>query len=140
MEPFRFCHPVSVRYADLDPQGHVNNANYLTYLEQGRAAYLLQLGLWDGQSFLDLGIVLATAEITFRSPIRLGQSVNVWVRVARIGQKSMDMLYVLEDAQGGQTLAQASTVLVTYDYRMGQSIPVPESWRAIIAEYENPAE
>lgn len=137
VEPFRFCHPVSVRYADLDPQGHVNNARYLTYLEQGRAAYLIHLGLWDGQSFLDLGIVLATAEVTYRTPIRLGQEVHVWVRIARIGQKSMDMVYILEEAQTGQIFAQASTVLVTYDYRHEKTIIVPTSWRIAIQNYEN---
>ena len=36
MADFRFYHPIEVRYGDLDPQGHVNNARYLTYLEQAR--------------------------------------------------------------------------------------------------------
>ena len=31
--------PVAVRYSDLDPQGHVNNAVYFTYFEQGRLGY-----------------------------------------------------------------------------------------------------
>ena len=31
--------PVAVRYSDLDQQGHVNNAVYFTYFEQGRLGY-----------------------------------------------------------------------------------------------------
>ena len=36
MSEFRFYHPVEVRYGDLDPQGHLNNAKYLTFFETGR--------------------------------------------------------------------------------------------------------
>jgi hypothetical protein len=51
MNEFRFYHPIEVRYSDLDPQGHVNNAKFLTYLEQARIEYIGKLGLWDGSSF-----------------------------------------------------------------------------------------
>ena len=72
MPTFCFYHPIEVRYGDLDPQGHVNNAKYMTYMEQARVAYIRHLGLWPGGSFLDLGIILADARITFRKPILFG--------------------------------------------------------------------
>ncbi|NOY99067.1 MAG: acyl-CoA thioesterase, partial [Chloroflexi bacterium] len=39
MSDFHFYHPIVVRYGDLDPQGHLNNARYLTYFEQARIHY-----------------------------------------------------------------------------------------------------
>ena len=36
---FRFSVPIEVRFRDLDAIGHVNNAVYLTYLEQARLGY-----------------------------------------------------------------------------------------------------
>jgi hypothetical protein len=51
MNGYRFYHPIEVRYGDLDPQGHLNNAKYLTFMEQTRVKYFLKLGLWDGQLF-----------------------------------------------------------------------------------------
>jgi len=57
MSQFNFYHPVEVRYGDLDPQGHVNNAKHLTYFEQARIAYLIELGLFTkDQSFMEIGI------------------------------------------------------------------------------------
>ena len=44
MSQFRFYHPIEVRYGDLDPQGHVNNAKHLTYFEQARISYMVELG------------------------------------------------------------------------------------------------
>jgi acyl-CoA thioester hydrolase len=136
MSSFFFYHPIEVRYGDLDPQGHVNNASYLTYFEQARIAYIHSLGLWDGHSFLDIGIILADAHITFNAPVQFGQAVRVGVRVSRLGNKSLTMEYRLEDSQTSQELALGATVLVTYDYPTGQTISIPSSWREAITAYE----
>jgi acyl-CoA thioester hydrolase len=134
--PFRFFHPIEVRYGDLDPQGHVNNAKYLTYLETGRIAYVKHLGLWKGGSFLDLGIILADIQITYRAPILYGQPVRVWVRVSRLGSKSLTMDYRIDESEGGIEFATGTSVLVTYNYQDAKSVPVPESWRTIIRDFE----
>lgn len=136
MSVFRFFVPLTIRYSDLDPQGHVNNARYLTYLEEARIAYIRALGLWDGKSFLDVGIIIAEARVVYRAAITLGQNLRAGVRTARLGTKSLTMEYVLEDADSGRLLATGSTVLVTYDYHQNQTIPVPESWRQAVAAYE----
>jgi acyl-CoA thioester hydrolase len=137
MPEFRFYHPIEVRYGDLDPQGHVNNARYLTYMEQARIAYIRHLGLWDGGSFLDVGIILAEAQVTFKAPILWGQPVRVGVRVSRLGNKSLIMEYLLEDAESGKQLASGSSVLVAYDYRTAQTQPISEEWQRLITAFED---
>ena len=137
MPDFRFFHPIEVRYGDLDPQGHVNNACYLTYMEQARIAYIQTLGLWPGGTFLDIGIILAEAQVVFNSPILYGQKLRVGVRVSRLGNKSLTMDYLLEDAENGKRLASGSSVLVTYNYRDARSLPIPEDWREKITLFEN---
>jgi acyl-CoA thioester hydrolase len=136
MSAYRFYHPIEVRYGDLDPQGHVNNARYLTYMEQARVAYIRRLGLWDGGSFLSIGIILADAHLTFRQPVLFGQAVRVGVRVTHLGNKSLKMEYALEDAQNGQELASGSTVLVAFDYHAGRTILIPGTWRRAIAAFD----
>ena len=126
-----------MRYGDLDPQAHVNNAKFLTYMEQGRIAYIRDLGLWDGRSFFDIGIILAEVRVTFLAPIYFGQKVKVGVRVSEIRNKSMTMEYVLQDGESGQQLATGSSVLVAYDYRTGQTHQIPDSWRDTIARFEH---
>ena len=59
MSTFHFIYPIQIRYGDLDPQWHVNNARFVTYLEQSRFAYLVELGLFDGKGFFDLGLIVA---------------------------------------------------------------------------------
>ncbi|MFM8321971.1 MAG: acyl-CoA thioesterase [Chloroflexota bacterium] len=136
MPKYRFYHPIDVRYGDLDPQGHVNNAKYLTYFEQARIAYIMSLGLWKTASFSDIGVILADAQVTFKAPVYFGTDLLVDVRVTRLGTKSMTMEYVLEEACSGREYATGVTVLVTYDYKNLETIPIPEKWRTAIAEFE----
>ena len=136
MPDFRFYHSIQVRYGDLDPQGHVNNARFLTYMEQARVAYIQHLGLWNGGSFLDFGLILADAQVTFLQPIFFDQQVQVGVRVTRLGNKSLTMEYRLVDPQQDQELALGRTIQVAYDYRLGKSIPIPENWCSVIQDFE----
>lgn len=136
MSVYHFYHPIEVRYGDLDPQGHLNNARYLTYMEQARINYLRQLGLWRGDSFFDIGIIMADFHITYLAPVYFGQQVQVGAKVTRMGNKSMEMHYTLEDTATGKELAKAYGVLVAYDYKQAQSIPIPAEWRLAIAAFE----
>lgn len=69
MTDFRFFHPIEVRYGDLDPQGHVNNAKYLTFFEQVRVQYMIHLGLYaQDQSFKKVGVIVADVHIAFLAP------------------------------------------------------------------------
>lgn len=140
MSSYRFYHPIEVRYGDLDPQGHLNNARYLTYMEQARIQYIRSLGLWRSDTFLDIGIILAEITITFKSPVLFGQPVRVGARVTRLGNKSMDMVYTIEDSRDGRELANGSSVLVTYDYASGKTVPIPAHWRTTIQSFENLSE
>ncbi len=137
MPDFKFFHPIEVRYGDLDPQDHVNNSRYLTYFEQARINYMIRVGLFEeGQSFMDIGIILADAHITFKAPIHFGEQVKVGTRISKLGNKSMTSEYAIV-SEGGQEFANGSSVLVTFDYRTRQTIAIPDEWRNKITKFEN---
>ncbi len=136
MSAFRFHLPLEVRYADLDPQWHVNNTRYLTFLEQGRVTYLVKLGLWDGQDFNRLGMIVADMHIAYIAPVMLWQKIRLDLRVARIGTKSMNFEYEIVDEASGEVAARAESVMVAYDFNQHSSIPVPEEWRQKIGAFE----
>lgn len=136
MGTYRFYQLINIRYGDLDAQGHVNAARYLTFIEHARVAYLNSLNLWTGNSFLDMGVILADAQMTYKAPILWGQSLRVGARVTRLGNKSMDMIHCIEDAKNGNELAFSKTVLVSYDYHAEQAIEIPKKWRKTITVFE----
>ena len=124
MDGYGFVHRESVRFRDLDGMGHVNNAVFMTYMESARLAFLRSLGL--GHNPLE-GLILARAEVDFRSPIELGQEVEIGVRPGRIGTKSFDLEH--EIWTGDRKVADAKSVLVGYDYAVGASAPLTDDQR-----------
>jgi acyl-CoA thioester hydrolase len=118
-------HAEQVRFRDLDPMGHVNNAVFLTYLEQARIAFFEQQGL--SVALADMNLVIARVEIDFRAPVRLGQEVEVAVRATRFGTKSFDFDYEL--TVEGEIVAEARSVQVAYDYGRREPVSLPDEWR-----------
>jgi acyl-CoA thioester hydrolase len=117
VESFPHVHRDRVRFRDCDAMGHVNNAVFSTYLEESRIGVLG--GLDD--------FILARVEIDFRSELRMGEEVAVRSRCSRVGTKSFDLEHVI--AAGDRVVAEAKSVLVSYDYELGASVAVPEELR-----------
>ena len=137
MSDYRFYYPIEVRYGDLDPQGHVNNAKHLTYFEQARIHYMIELGLFTrDQSFMQIGVIVADVHITYLQPIHFGQNIKVGVHAARLGSKSMTWEQNVIDGDTGRELARGEVIIVTYDYKDEKTIPVPQEWRERITAFE----
>ena len=118
-------HVEQVRFRDLDPMGHVNNAVFLTYIEEARAALLAEVGAATGLE--DMNMIVARVEIDFRAPVRFGQEVEISVHASRFGTKSFDLDYELRVE--GELVAVAKSVQVAYDYSRREPVPLPAEWR-----------
>jgi acyl-CoA thioester hydrolase len=136
MSDYKFFIPIKVRYRDLDAQWHVNHTCFLTYMEQARMEYMMNLGLFDGKSFLDLRAIVADAHVTYLAPITMGQNIRVGTCTKKIGNKSIIYAYQIEDVDTGQILATGEFVSVTFNFREQKSIQVPDEWRKRISEFE----
>ena len=138
MTHYRFYHPIEVRYGDLDPQGHVNNAKHLTYFEQARIAYMIELELFTrDQSFMEIGVILADVHITYLAPIYYAEHIKVGVHATKLGNKSMTWAQNIVDAKTGKELAKGEVVLEAYDYREQRTINIPHEWREKIKAFED---
>ena len=134
-ESFRFKVSVEVRFVDVDMMGHVNNANFFTFMEQGRILYfddVMGVNRADGE----VSVILADAACSYEAPLFYKDWVDVWVRVARLGTKSFEQEYALVRQSDGLLAATGKTVTVAYNYHKERTIPLPEAWRARIVAYE----
>lgn len=120
---------IQVRFRDLDPMGHVNNAVYASYIEQARVRFYadrLDADLGDVDS------VIAHLEVDYERPIGAVDAVEVTVDVPELGRSSIPMDYVV--VADGDVAATASTVQVLLDREEGRPRPIPEEWRARILD------
>ena len=125
-----FVADIDVRFSDLDPMGHVNNATYASYLEQARARYFQHV---VGVALADVDTVLARLEIDFERPIEWGEAVEVAIDVTSLGRSSIPMAY--EVIADGERAATAETVQVLVDRESGRSRELPDDLREAIAGF-----
>lgn len=127
-----FTMDVQVRFRDIDALGHVNNAVYVTYLEQARVQYLKQV---LGLGLENLDTVLVSLEIDYRKPITESDSVEVAIDISELGASSIPMEYEIRD--GNEVVAVAETVQVAYDTDSRSSKPLPDEWRDAITAFHD---
>ncbi len=133
---FHFSITITVRFADMDALGHVNNAKYLTYFEEARLAYWMSLFPLDYNNIRSVGLIVANAHVDFRAPAKLGDVLTVHIRVPEFGTKSFRMEYRIENAKTRQLVAEGSTVQVMYDYDRRVTILVREDVKKRILQFE----
>ncbi len=144
-EPTLFRVPIEVRWRDLDALGHVNNAVYLTYMEQARFVYIRTLVGPDAEidpaTLLprDFQIILAEAQIRYRSPALLYDRLEMRLYVSRVGRKSFVFEYSLVDLNSGRLIADGCSTQVWYDYKAGESRPVPDEMIRRIERFQGEA-
>ncbi|MEM7029221.1 MAG: thioesterase family protein [Chloroflexota bacterium] len=139
-DKFRFFHPIQVRFADTDAQGHVFFGTYFTYFDEAMAAYMRAIGCpW--QSLADLGIDMyyVDANCQFKAPSYFEETLHVYARISRIGNSSVTFEFAIHKQADDQAVATGQLVSVVVDLESSQSTIVPEKIRSAVSAYENEA-
>ena len=128
-----FIHRLEVRFRDCDPLGHVNNAVYLTYLEQARFNHWRSLWGFGTPQLAPgrPGVILARVECDYKRPATFGETLDIRLTVGAIGRSSFRYEYEIADGEGRIVLV-AKTVQVMYDYAEGKPVPIPDDIRALL--------
>jgi acyl-CoA thioester hydrolase len=100
-----------VRYAETDQMGVVYYANYLVWMEVGRADYCRASGISYRDMEADDGILLAVVEAHCRylRPARYDEEIAVKTRVGNANRRAVEFQYEISDAQSGRKLASGET-------------------------------
>jgi acyl-CoA thioester hydrolase len=111
----RHVYTTPVRWSDTDAYGHLNNARFLTYLEDARVDLFFTLAKAEGLPGWESGVVVQKHEITYRRPVGYGEllRIELWVSHLRAAAFTVDYACSVE----GGSVATASTVCVPYDLK-----------------------
>lgn len=131
-----FAHPLRVRYADTDAQGHVYFANYLTYADEGLSGWLRHLG-WgsDRCDAEDIDFVFADAQVSYKARAFFEDVLHVHVGAERVGRTSVVVRFEIVRAESGELLASGRLVQVLITLKTREKTPVPDALRqALVSE------
>jgi acyl-CoA thioester hydrolase len=119
-----------VRYAETDQMGVVYYANYLVWMELGRAEYCRAAGIRYRDMEIDDGILLAVAEASCRysSPARYDEEVIVRTWIEQAHPRMIRFAYEMTEAASSRVLATGETKHV-FSGRDMKPRKLPEKYR-----------
>jgi acyl-CoA thioester hydrolase len=125
-----------VQWGDQDAFGHVNNTVYFRWVETARIKYLERIEPLNAAADPSLEPILAAISCNYRHQVKYPDTVQIAIRVTRIGRSSVTMEHKLwSDAQQA-VVADGHSTVVTFDYAANRSFPVPADMRAAIVRLE----
>ena len=112
----------TIRFGDLDPQGHVNNTVFATYFETGRVMFLREPG--NALNPPGTTSVLARLDVNFLREMHWPGEVEIGTAIVEIGRSSYTFLQAI--FHEGQCAATARATMVMIDGATRKARPLPE--------------
>ena len=122
LDDFPFRVPEIVRFGDLDPQGHVNQAVFLTYFETGRVAMFRTKDLGIGVP--GLTFVMVRMEVDYMKELHWPGSIEIGTGIAEFGRSSFKASQAI--FRDGVCAAVGKATLVCMDVKTRKATPLPE--------------
>ncbi len=121
---------ISARWGDMDSFGHVNNAQYLRYMEEARVQWLASL---PGISLTDhIAPVLVASHINYRRPIKWPETIAIELFIEKVGNSSLTMAHrMLSSTDASVVYCDGSVVMAWINTYTGKSVALPAAVRAV---------
>jgi len=134
---FQFFHPIRVRFAETDMQGHVFFGNYYTYLDVAAMEFLRAIG-YGYHTMIAEGVdmVYASSRCDHVGRAFFDDTLYVYTRIDHIGNTSLRFAFDVREAQSRREVARGEIVAVMVDAKEMRPVPVPETLRKAIASFE----
>jgi acyl-CoA thioester hydrolase len=127
-----FVHRIRVRYAEVDGQGVVFNAHWLTYCDDACTRFMESLGFGTGFWIDEFDVMLVAAHLQWSGPARFDDWIDVEVVPVRLGTKSFDLRY--RASVEGAPACTATITYVAIEPGSNASVELPDKVRTALAE------
>ena len=125
-----------VAWGEMDAMGHVNNIVYFRYFESARIAYFEKMNLLGYMTETGIGPILGEISCKFKIPLSYPDRVLIGAKVVRIKEDRFIMNHLVVSIKHQKVAAEGESVLVTYNYREGKKVTVPEVVKRSILDME----
>ncbi|HVN61886.1 MAG TPA: thioesterase family protein [Gaiellaceae bacterium] len=132
--PFKYSALTRVGFSDTDAQGVVYYGRYLPYFDLARVEYHRHLGLLLGGGAAEY--VMRAVQVEYHAPARFDDTIEVFVRAARIGRTSATFEHAAYLYEDDRLMVTAHQTVVLVDLETRTACPIPESYRAAVRAFE----
>ena len=113
LKDFRYKHEIKTRFKDLDAFNHVNNAVFLSYIEDARTFFLKRWGI----DFKRRSLVVAGLKIDYVKQLHHPSKLIIGQKITRIGTKSFDILSVIFQDENAICISIVTLVCFNFNHQ-----------------------
>jgi len=128
-----FVHRLRVRYAEVDAQGVVFNAHWLTYFDEASTRFFDWLGYDPRVAFFsEFDVMVVHADLSWEGPAGFDDEVEIAVVPVRLGTSSFDLRFTA--TVRSEPTCTGVTTYVSVTPGTHDATPLPDDLRARLAK------
>ena len=129
IEDFQFQHPINTRWKDLDAFRHINNAVFLSYIEDARIVLLKRWKI----NYAEKSLIVASVTIDYLKQVKHPSSLIIGQKVSRLGNKSFDIQSAIFVVGESNPVCLSTITSVAFNFTKNQTVKV---FQEIIDDYQ----
>ena len=134
MNQFKHRLPLQIRFNDVDPMGHINNAVSMEFFDLGKSSFFAAAGIPVTPDECEFTVMIVHYDVDFKGQMHAHDKLEVCTRLEKFGTKSITLFQQIEC--NGMVAVECRTVLAGYDIKHGVSAALPEEFKEKILRYE----
>lgn len=125
---------INPRFKDTDALSHINNASFITWIEEARTPIFkifnpdLSIEKWN--------LIIARVEMDFLAQCYYGKTVAIESLIEKIGNSSLTIQHEL--SQDGVKIGKGKSIMVHFDYHTNKSVPIPDHIKEALKPHLKP--
>jgi acyl-CoA thioester hydrolase len=120
LNDFIFQHSLKTRWRDLDAFRHVNNATFLSYIEDARILFFKRWNI----NLKEKSLIVASVKIDYINQLKHPTDIIIGQKISRIGIKSFDIRSVIFEKNSEKLICCSTITSVCFDFIKNKTVPL----------------
>ena len=120
IDDFPFTHEIKTRWRDLDAFRHVNNATFLSYIEDARILFFKRWSI----NLKEKSLIVASVKIDYISQLEHPSDIIIGQKISRIGTKSFDVKSAIFTKNDERLVCTSNVTTVCFNFLKNKSVEV----------------
>ena len=122
LKDFTFKHTIKTRWRDLDAFRHVNNATFLSYIEDARILFFKRWNI----NLKEKSLIVASVKIDYINQLIHPSDIIIAQKISRLGNKSFDIQSAIFEKSSSQLICKSIVTSVCYDFINNKTVELFE--------------
>ena len=136
LDPYPVIVDQDVVWSDMDANGHVNNAIYLRYMENGRVEFYNRIGKYEIERETGVTLVIKSLTCRFLAPLSFPGKISIGARVKELGEDRMVMEYIVVDRETMSAAARGDATIVAFSISGRTRVAMPPAMKKRIMDLQ----